>query len=378
MISNTQQLQQTPENSDKDSEVVFARKHKHTLGEKVFDLSVYAGIGWGVNTALSVYVADLFQNGAWQKGMKTMTAWAEKNLLGSIKSPETRKSMAANAFFISTIYSGGTLLVLPIRWLEGRKNVFVRKFNNWWQGRDLSKDPEFEAAHREMEHEPQQSMHSLIWARLLALPAGLALSPLMGNEHALTTKIIGESTPLRNYSSFQRASTSITRDIAAMRKPFTDQYLFPHLRDAALEAKRISPYSMMEHESRRMKLSATAIYDLMLSAVVATGFYTTSKLFARMFAKRDEHRHEMQAEAMGRALTHDAFDKAPAMDTHEEVKRPLSSKKPPVAENDNDTFLQRENQADEAQPKTRIQTMQPTQLDGKLAANDQLTPERVA
>jgi len=171
-------------------------KHEKSAGELVFDRTVYTGIGFGVNEVSSLWITDQFMHGknllANIPGLKKIGAWfseegfsrcseflaktfklAEKTAKdGSIITPKAR---AGNSLLMLTLISGGTLLILPMKWLEDSKNYWVKKANHMVDGfRGSNMTPE-EVAARDAQVEqdiacaPKQSWPSMLVGRTIAV-----------------------------------------------------------------------------------------------------------------------------------------------------------------------------------------------------------------
>ncbi|MGE0753905.1 MAG: hypothetical protein AB7L92_01950 [Alphaproteobacteria bacterium] len=169
---------------------------KETAGEKIFDRTVYTGIGFGVNEGLSLWVTDQFMHGknllAKVPGMKTAGMWfsaegfdraseAWTRLLKlEAKNGKTAKQNGANSLLMLTLLSGGTLLLLPMKWLEDTKATWVKKANHMadkWGGNKLTPE-QVEARDKEVEQHiacsPRQSWPSFLVGRTIAITSSWA------------------------------------------------------------------------------------------------------------------------------------------------------------------------------------------------------------
>lgn len=324
-----------PTTDTADERPTSAKRRHRSWGELWFDAFVYGGIGWVINTLISAAAADQFFNGAWKKGMESTVNFFDRQLTPLIKNPATRSEWAETSFFISTLYTGGCLLVIPIRWLEGKKSSIVRSLDRWIHGPKADSDPKLAAMHQAMDNAPQQSWQSLTAARILALPAGLGLGWIMGKDNAYSTKLLAEKPfttaqaheyhffsrrPLTNYTSFARAGINLTRDLAAR--------FFPSMREEVAAARLASPTSLMETERRSIKIGFYLLYDLLLSAVVATGFYLSSKVFASWKKHHDDGKKPIQP-LFGK-LTYIAADTAESPGEQASTETPTSPENRPT------------------------------------------------
>jgi hypothetical protein len=170
-------------------------------GELLFDRTVYTGIGFGLNEAMSLWITDQFMYGknllGKIPGLKNTGAWFSEegyNRLsdkiaeafkmgekiaedGSKISPRAR---GGNALLMVTLLSGGTLLILPMKWLEDSKNYWVKKANHMldsWKGNKLSAE-EITARDAEVEQHiacsPRQSWPSMMLGRVIACCSSVA------------------------------------------------------------------------------------------------------------------------------------------------------------------------------------------------------------
>ncbi|NBO19531.1 MAG: hypothetical protein EBV03_09975, partial [Proteobacteria bacterium] len=117
---------------------------KRSGGEVLFDRVVYTGIGFGVNEAASLWITDQFMHGKpkWYLGGKPFSKEGFDSAAGWIaKKFKMPKAKAGNTLLMATLLSGGTLLVLPMRWLEENKISWVQRANHMldgWRGNKMS------------------------------------------------------------------------------------------------------------------------------------------------------------------------------------------------------------------------------------------------
>lgn len=171
-------------------------------GEVVFDRVVYTGIGFGVNEASSLWITDQFMYGKnmlehSSPELRKMGSWFSKegfervsegiaktfNLTEKIAkdgSKITPKARGGNALLMVTLISGGTLLLLPMKWLEDHKNYWVKKANHMldsWRSDKLSA-AEIEARDKEVEQKiacsPRQSWPSMLLGRTIAVGSSIS------------------------------------------------------------------------------------------------------------------------------------------------------------------------------------------------------------
>lgn len=171
-------------------------RRKQSAGEVVFNRVVYTGIGFGVNEGASLWITDQFMHGKnlFEKSpaLKKAGAWFSKEGFdrisaslanafkvteriaqdGSKISPQAR---AGNSLLMATLLSGGTLLILPMKWLEDSKTFWVKKANHMIDRLRGSKMTQDEVAARddrvekEIACSPRQSWRSMLFGRVVAM-----------------------------------------------------------------------------------------------------------------------------------------------------------------------------------------------------------------
>lgn len=151
---------------------------KQTGGEIAFNRIVYTGIGFGVNEVSSLWITDQFVHGkpkAWLGGEAFSKSGFDKASQFIAKKFNMPKVKASNALLMATLLSGGTLLVLPMRYLEEHKIYFTQKANHvldWMQGSKKSAE-EVQARDTEVAQaiacSPQQTWTSLLVGRAAAM-----------------------------------------------------------------------------------------------------------------------------------------------------------------------------------------------------------------
>jgi hypothetical protein len=179
---------------DKDD---YLKNRKKTTGEKIFNRTVYTGIGFGVNEGISLYISDEFRHGTGESfinklGFKkqnydAIADWASKyfspktvTYRNGITEKLTPRDRAGNSLLFISLLIGGTLLVWPMRALEDHKNFWVKKINHGLdaiRSKKLTKE-EIEARDAEVEQAvacaPQQSWPSLLIGRAIAVMTTVA------------------------------------------------------------------------------------------------------------------------------------------------------------------------------------------------------------
>ncbi|MFM9890030.1 MAG: hypothetical protein ACKVOE_05210 [Rickettsiales bacterium] len=143
----------------------IARKSK---GEKLFDWLVYGGINYLGTFALTVVVADWLQTHAWGRAV---CDWGKRGLLKA----KFSEGVADAAVTTSILMQGGTLMLLPVHWLEKRRTGIVAWFNEKFG----------DTTDRTMiaQEVPEQTWGSLVKGRLVAW--AVVFSAMFGAEWAL-------------------------------------------------------------------------------------------------------------------------------------------------------------------------------------------------
>lgn len=282
-------------------------KRDKTRGEHLFNWSVYGGIGWVVNAAISLVALDWMEYTP--RGQKM--AESGKNLIGGMLKPlglsaEKHAKYTNMGFFITTLYSGGTLLVPVMKMFEDHKGWWVRLADHTLHGKAAETDPKLIEAHQEMDDAPKQSWGSMLKARLISLPAGLGLGFLVGNHDAYSTRIAADN-GFSKYSSFDRAGATIGRNYFEKHPPKAghkaweevarltgsreqSQAVWKHAIDIAREQ---SPHTTaVGLDPRRVRFGSSTVYELLLSSFVAAGFFFTSHAFASVRDKKIARREE--------------------------------------------------------------------------------------
>lgn len=280
-------------------------KRKKTRGERLFDFTVYAGIMWGVNELITTIIGRGIMKGEGVLEWGTKQATGRPELLKSKYDALMSKipggfvgTVGKQAINIFILTIGGNILVPVAKFLEDRKGKIVRWTDSWLESKDTKHTERLEQAHTEMDNAPKQSWGSLWEGRGTVLGAAILIDFFIGGNDAPSTKLL-KNTPLNDWSSMTRASTSVTRLFTSILKP--------SMRETIKNARAISPHTIVEsvesalknpalkdipkdvlkkaEEGKGMGFAADNSFVLVLSAATAFCFYLTSKFFAR---KRDE------------------------------------------------------------------------------------------
>lgn len=153
---------------------------EHSRGEKSFNTVTYKGLGWLLNAGISVYVTDLFMHGAGKKhfdnGAKSIAPYYER-ITGASK--EVSLGASRSGMMMLGLFSGGTILLLPIKRLEDNKAAIVKwldnKINQWRTPSSEQLEVQ-ENAHKRLEADPKPSWGNVILGRVLGTVAVLTVA----------------------------------------------------------------------------------------------------------------------------------------------------------------------------------------------------------
>lgn len=136
------------------------KKPPTTRGEKLFNLLDYYGIGFGVNTAISMYLSDKFKHAEWRPLYNKMVDKMGKN---------------TTEFF--TLGTGGFILLIPIKLMEDHKEWWARKLDGIFGDKHPSQQAAqaIEARYEEIRQEPKQTYLSEFVSRILAFVMNLGV-----------------------------------------------------------------------------------------------------------------------------------------------------------------------------------------------------------
>lgn len=127
------------------------KKRKLSIGEKVFDVSVYGVVNYLGTLILTVPIAHALQYGV---GKNTFDSIA-----GRLPSEGVGGKLSRALLMATTTMQGGNVMLLPVKWAESHKVGFVNKVNKAFGDKT---DPS------EIQEVPKQTWGSLIGGRILA------------------------------------------------------------------------------------------------------------------------------------------------------------------------------------------------------------------
>lgn len=117
---------------------------KKTPGEKLFDYTLYGGIGYFLNLGLSLIITEamLFGKGKpmWEASDRTMTKLLS-NMMNA-KSASKASNITQKYFWLT---SGGTALMIPIKVAEDNKSKITYLLNRTYFPHTISKDDPYKA-----------------------------------------------------------------------------------------------------------------------------------------------------------------------------------------------------------------------------------------
>ena len=145
-------------------------------GEKLFNALNYWGIGWIVNTAVSVGSTWLIKDSKFFK--PKFDALVERLGKGDVKAAGNWR----NWLTIIGLSSGGFTLLVPMKKIEDHKLEYVKKLDEMLEGPNAEAKPEVKAAHDRLAQEPTQGWLSLIASRATAIPIIISFDKMAGNH----------------------------------------------------------------------------------------------------------------------------------------------------------------------------------------------------
>lgn len=156
-----------------------------TRGEAWFNGISYIGVGYGLVTAVSVFLTWLMRDtkGAFAKNFERFAEGAAK-----------RFGMSRSITSIATLFVGGTLAsVFPVKWLEDGKPGIVKKLDRLIYSDEEFESPKVQEAHKELQELPKQTWLSVFGSRVVAFAATFGVYALMGSNKSPLAKATGHS-----------------------------------------------------------------------------------------------------------------------------------------------------------------------------------------
>ena len=145
-------------------------------GEKLFNALNYWGIGWIVNTAVSVGSTWLIKDSKFFK--PKFDALVERLGKGDVKAAGNWR----NWLTIIGLSSGGFTLLIPMKKIEDHKLEYVKKLDEMLDGPNAEAKPEVKAAHDRIAQEPTQGWFSLLASRATAIPIIISFDKMVGKH----------------------------------------------------------------------------------------------------------------------------------------------------------------------------------------------------
>ena len=263
---------------------------KKSAGELIFDRVVYTGIGFGVNEASSLWITDQFMHGKpkWFLGGKPFSHQgfeaASKAIAKTFKMPVPK---AGNTLLMATLLSGGTLLVLPMRYLEENKITWTRRANHladWLKGNKLTKE-EVTARDHEVEQavacSPQQGWGSLLAGRAVAMFASWATG----------TFLVGKTNNDKIMDFSEKHITSAAKAVGFEKVAKTDMFK-RYARLIGIETYSCAESSIvLEVASKLLANRGTEIHDpeICLAAHGSKNSMDTNAIDPEKFRKKNLH-----------------------------------------------------------------------------------------
>lgn len=155
-----------------------------TRGEAWFNGISYIGVGYGLVTAVSVFMTWLIRD------TKNASKFFEKYALA----PVIKRGWSSSIASIGTLFIGGTLAsVFPVKWLEDAKPQIVKKLDRLILSDEEFDSPKVKEAHKELEEMPKQTWLSIFGSRVVAFAATFGVYALMGSNKSPFAKVTGHS-----------------------------------------------------------------------------------------------------------------------------------------------------------------------------------------
>jgi hypothetical protein len=169
------------------------KNREETIGEKIYDRSVYTGIGWGANEIGSMAFTGMFERGTNNiLGRARFEQWAEK-LSGKFKGG---KAQAKDSLMWASLNLVGCLVVPAIKIIDSHKAYLVKKLNDRFGSSGMT-DEQIAARDKDVEAaiacEPTQTWKTLIIGRIAGMIGSIGSgafilgrkgkSGLSGNDH---------------------------------------------------------------------------------------------------------------------------------------------------------------------------------------------------
>lgn len=155
-----------------------------TRGEAWFNGISYIGVGYGLVTAVSVFMTWLMRD------TKNASKFFEKHII----SKATKLGWSSSIASIGTLFIGGTLAsVFPVKWLEDAKPQIVKKLDRFIYSDEELQSPKVKEAHKELDELPKQTWLSIFGSRVVAFAATFGVYALMGSNKGPLARTTGHS-----------------------------------------------------------------------------------------------------------------------------------------------------------------------------------------
>lgn len=272
-----------------------------SFGEKLFDWGTYGGVGFAANEVASVAIKEYGEKkGTWlNHWWKTTESYLENLFAPSLEKFSARFSnksyfkidhfwsaknlsntLIKNPLGIFILTLGGNLMVIPIRMLEAVKDPIVQKANEMWYGKEQANSEAMQDIRARMNAEPQQNWGTQIKSRIVTLFGAVGVYLAAGTPYAPSTWALNDTT-LDRWASLDRIGTNVVRKL--------ERAFHPERAHQVGIFDKISPYKILEEESKFANRGAKLFQVLTLSALFSFIFYLSTRVFAR---KQEEKTHK--------------------------------------------------------------------------------------
>ena len=238
----------------------------------------YGGINIGFNEVSSLGTVKAMETPL----LKPSYQWLQDKIASAPGLNRIGYFTSGRFLMVCSILVGGMLALVPTKWMEDSKGSKVRALDRHVFGIKDEDDPAAAELHKEMDRAPKQSWRSLLEGRVTVILAAFGMDISLGMPNAISSKLF-ENTLLKHYSTADRASASIARNVM--------DFFDPQGKGVRLAARSAEqPYAIQPGEGGKVKWTAFSLYLLTISVSLTCLFYVSSKFFAKNIAKKEDRK----------------------------------------------------------------------------------------
>lgn len=239
-------------------------EHHYTAGEKLFDTTIYYGLNWIVNAAISIWFANKVKNGSWKEGFdKSVKFMDQFNPIVWAKGAGAEPNKwTQQGMFILSLCSGGSVTILPSKFAEDNRTALVKFADGIIYGERAKTDPEILRAHEELSKKPVQSWETLLKGRGYAVLTAVATDFTLGSRQNSFLGHITKNSGLQKWVTIEGVGETFGG----------------FLKSRALKFK---PNLNPKDGERLERFGLFGVYDLMLSYIAASVLDVTSHNMAQ-------------------------------------------------------------------------------------------------